>query len=738
MNANCRSLLVVVCLGLVVSGTAGQTRQPDANISASRLERPAGDALNLHMVGHWGDGPSSAFIAAGQVGYHGRGCIVEAVAIGGRNSAESSLGKVMLPSPVRGFALGSAVVYAVTDGSGLHVIDAYEPTRLVEVGRLDIPGESRAIAVRGDVAAVACGSSGLALVDVGDPTRPRLIAQMPLAGPVMDVAFSGMTVVTGLAIVGLQMVDVTDVDHPIVGPNYPTLGAVWTVEVVGNLLYTGELFGGLGVYKLMGAASPVRIGGYKPDEAWVEQVEVAGSLACAAVWPYGVYLVDVSDPANPSPITLVPVDYDLRDVDLTDGYLYLANGDRGRRSYDVSDPLAPVLVDDALTPGSTSSVDAKDGLVAAVTPGGGLWFLDMSQPALPAVAGVYRPNRDLAGCRFFDALAIIPESSFGYAVLDVSDPGNPVEVGRLATDFSATTVEVRGKNAYVSLGNSCRLGIVDLADPRYPELIGCMPSPDACSAIAVDGDRAYLANAELGLSIVDIRDPANPVHLCDYEIGGSVRDVAVANGFAYVARTESYGIVSVVDVGNPDSPVEVGRLELPDCPNALSIDVEYPFAYVAGHLGGVKTIDITDPRHPLQVGYFQTGHVALDVRCHRGLIYVADGDGGVWALRNELLPTGVADQPASDSRSLRSYPNPCRGVATFSFALTQAGEVQIEIFDLRGHRVARLPAGIRDTGAQQLVWSRRDDAGRPVPAGTYLARLTGVDVVETVKVVVSD
>jgi hypothetical protein len=69
-------------------------------------------------------------------------------------------------------------------------------------------------------------------------------------------------------------------------------------------------------------------------------------------------------------------------------------------------------------------------------------------------------------------------------------------------------------------------------------------------------------------------------------------------------------------------------------------------------------------------------------------------------------------------------PNPFRGRTTLRFDVPAGGgDVRLEIFDLRGRRVALLHEGPVDPGEWELVWSGQDDRGRRLAAGIYLAVL---------------
>lgn len=67
-------------------------------------------------------------------------------------------------------------------------------------------------------------------------------------------------------------------------------------------------------------------------------------------------------------------------------------------------------------------------------------------------------------------------------------------------------------------------------------------------------------------------------------------------------------------------------------------------------------------------------------------------------------------------------PNPARGTTRFSVTLPEPSELRLEVFDAGGRRVRTLAAGERAAGAHAFAWDLRDDGGRRVPPGLYLAR----------------
>jgi len=111
----------------------------------------------------------------------------------------------------------------------------------------------------------------------------------------------------------------------------------------------------------------------------------------------------------------------------------------------------------------------------------------------------------------------------------------------------------------------------------------------------------------------------------------------------------------------------------------------------------------------------------LDSSC----MVTVDGDG-------DGLPdeggTGVeGDEVVSGGSFLRqNQPNPFNPSTRVSFfvAGTQRRDVSLEVFDLRGARVATLADGAFEPGDHAVVWDGCDSSGRVVSSGVYFAKLT--------------
>ena len=52
--------------------------------------------------------------------------------------------------------------------------------------------------------------------------------------------------------------------------------------------------------------------------------------------------------------------------------------------------------------------------------------------------------------------------------------------------------------------------------------------------------------------------------------------------------------------------------------------------------------------------------------------------------------------------------------------LARSADLELRVFDVRGRELRRIPFGSRGVGTHTIEWDGRDQAGRPVAAGTYV------------------
>jgi hypothetical protein len=211
-------------------------------------------------------------------------------------------------------------------------------------------------------------------------------------------------------------------------------------------------------------------------------------------------------------------------------------------------------------------------------------------------------------------------------VLERPDAGQPA--GRRA---ARPEVQAWRRRA-ITLG--CVLGLLLPAIAQTQQAIleplGTLTLPGFSSGndLEVVGTRAYMADGDAGLRIIDIVDPAAPVHVGTFAAPGSVRGVQVVGNLAYLANVAAG--LQVVDVSNPGAPVLVGTNGTPN--GASAVHVVDGIAYVVDFYAGLQVISVTNPAAPVLLGGRDTPGVAFAVQVVGNFAFVGDDSTGLMVM----------------------------------------------------------------------------------------------------------
>jgi len=83
----------------------------------------------------------------------------------------------------------------------------------------------------------------------------------------------------------------------------------------------------------------------------------------------------------------------------------------------------------------------------------------------------------------------------------------------------------------------------------------------------------------------------------------------------------------------------------------------------------------------------------------------------------------------------QNYPNPFNLATVISYSLPGAGDVTVEVFDIRGRKVQTLWSGYREPGTHRILWDGNDMLGAAVSTGVYFYRVSAVNQIQTGKMV---
>jgi len=109
------------------------------------------------------------------------------------------------------------------------------------------------------------------------------------------------------------------------------------------------------------------------------------------------------------------------------------------------------------------------------------------------------------------------------------------------------------------------------------------------------------------------------------------------------------------------------------------------------------------------------------------------GGEGTRLVGSQIVPT----LSCSSELRLSLWPNPVRDECVIAFRASNSEQVQLDVLSVEGRVVKRLIRGPCTSGWKQLRWNGRDEHGRMVPSGIYVARLEAGDESRSRSIIVS-
>ena len=351
--------------------------------------------------------------------------------------------------------------------------------------------------------------------------------------------------------------------------------------------------------------------------------------------PSNFCVVDVSDPAAMRVAWVSAANGDAREVELYD-YLAFVNCADTLRVFNITDPENVIWGGPLFWDFVKTFTIVGDLLYIA----GGYGFppefyvYDLSvNPISPTLLG----SVELSSPAYDNPTAVTVEGDYAYvttkdhdpgvmAVVDVSDPNAPVEVGA-CDDWFAIALDVAVANglAYVAetgssgwTGGSIQtsdweqfggLHIIDVAtDPSNPTRVSTYQTHGAVAGVEVFGARAYVMDRGEGLIILDLTVPDNPVRVGGWYSPAELRQLDKVGDLLFV--TDEWNGFTILDVSDPFSPSVVSAYQTATDGEHMShwgIEVRDDIAYFSAGWGGLELVDVSDPALPIQIGEFTFG-----------------------------------------------------------------------------------------------------------------------------------
>ncbi len=219
-------------------------------------------------------------------------------------------------------------------------------------------------------------------------------------------------------------------------------------------------------------------------------------------------------------------------------------------------------------------------------------------------------------------------------------------------------------------------------------------------------------------------DEAIYIHANNIKVEGDV----ICFNYRYTDRDYGHHEVPKFSLNGGETWQTLGTYKL----DALDFEIYNGEIYISGYNGVYIREDdesYTNLMDNLDISDFLVNKIEIDPK-HRIYAYTTKG-----VYISDPIIVSVEDNSRSGSSDLNSsliYPNPSTNSADIAFALDDAEEIKIMIYDNSGRLVETLHSGLLEAGEHTFSWNCAN-----VSSGKYICNIRGNSVFKSLKVVVA-
>lgn len=577
---------------------------------------------------------------------------------------------------------------------------------------------------------------------------------------------------------GFQIINVSNAFSPQEIISIPTGFNIRRAKIIENLLYL-LVDDGIKIYDISQINDPLLLGQYTDDFFMLDSFDIYDNKAYIAGWE-GLFLVDISDPAEPHLIGSNQNILTPSNISIQDGILYVCDFLYGFSMFDIENFNDLILVNTYSTPRETVHYATQDRILYLLDWSYGLQVVNMDESANP-----YELNR------YFDEFSYIEDLEFTddyiyYADmmdgLGIYERNNPEEPIYLTGNEMGTSIIYDNDIVYLSYrtGSDFSVGIkiYDVSIPESPELINTIMTDNYQTRKI--GDYLIFINGIYSIKILDVSNPSNPTYVSSITNDYHIVSYQIKNNLLFANTHDSYdNIIEIYDISDITNPESISSVSIDYRVFDLNVfeDVLYAGYYNLswyGSASGYFIIDISDPLIPTIVNEFYvhspnnrgigfgsiicnlsgTDLVIADNRSNRLLTYDAtdvtnpilqdefrwnlqtsslDFDGEILVLNNWV--NGITELNWNHFLSvnenviiakeilLDNYPNPFNPTTTISFSIPKESKIILSVYNIKGQKVKTVSNNIFQSGYHSLIWNGDNESGEMVSSGVYLYKL---------------
>lgn len=206
---------------------------------------------------------------------------------------------------------------------------------------------------------------------------------------------------------------------------------------------------------------------------------------------------------------------------------------------------------------------------------------------------------------------------------DISDPTAPLLKDSLELNDDPRNIDTVGNYAYVSCHHSTK--IINISDPSNLIIEASIDISNGWG-LKVVNEYAYVADASVGLKIIDISNPSNDTALKGMIVSEYTMGIFKSSNYLYLAING--GGMKIMDISDQLNPALISHIDI-DSTFARNMYVSGNYAYVRTYDNSIKIIDILQKSNPLVVGSIATEDNYSQMQVVNNYAYIANGTEGM-------------------------------------------------------------------------------------------------------------
>jgi hypothetical protein len=245
---------------------------------------------------------------------------------------------------------------------------------------------------------------------------------------------------------------------------------------------------------------------------------------------------------------------------------------------------------------------------------------------------------------------------------------------------------------------------------------------------------AYLTppNELLVINNINTNDQMELVNSYTTPTGGA-ETVAFFENLFFLSEEGDYCTCSIFDITNPLAPELL--LQVPES-GLIAVDEENELLFLGNYECTVYDLSTWETGIISEIYSFTNWSECQEIIPFKRdgndyLIYIESTSCSIYQYDYEQ--NHAADDIITIKPHITNYPNPFNPKTTIVFNLAQDGEVQLEIYNIKGQKINSLVNEQFLRGEHSIVWDGEDASGKKVGTGLYLYKLKINGKTEVVK-----